>query len=87
MSNEEAAVEIAKSNATKMIKAFLTGMQKKTKVISQPPMKKQKVEETTKMGSPSEKKMVIKPNRSMLSITAAATSPSKEKSRSYLWER
>ena len=57
VSNEEAAVDVAKSNATKMIKAFLTGMQKKTKVISQPPMKKQKVEETTKMGSPSEKKI------------------------------
>ena len=62
MSNEEAAVEIAKSNATKMIKAFLTGLQKQTKVISQSPMKKQKVaadasKETTKMGSPTEKKI------------------------------
>ena len=57
MSNEEAAVEIAKSNATKMIKALLTGMQKKAKVKPQSPMKKQKTEETTKMGSPSEKKI------------------------------
>ena len=57
MSNEEAAVEIAKSNATKMIKAFVTGMLKKSKVMSQSPMKKQKVEETAKMGSPTEKKI------------------------------
>ena len=62
MSSQEKVVDDATFNATKMIKAFIKALLQQTTVISQSPMKKQKVvadasKETTKMGSPTEKKI------------------------------
>ena len=58
MTSQEKDVDAAKSNATKTIKAFLKGFLKQ----AQTPPKRQKVaadtsKETTKMGSPTEKKI------------------------------